>query len=76
MLYDIFIFFKILDFKKFLLLKIVDLITICRHRENYFRELNNFNCFDFLHLAQKFDLFVVSRSTDQAHVTEQRNSKL
>jgi hypothetical protein len=55
MLNDAFIFFRIHDFKKFFFLKIVDLITIRRWRENYFRKFNNFDCFDFLHLAQKFD---------------------
>jgi hypothetical protein len=55
MLNNVFVFFKIHDFEKFHFLKIVDLITIRRHCENYFREFNNFDCFDFLHLAQKFD---------------------
>jgi hypothetical protein len=54
MLNNVFVFFKIHDVKKFLFLKIVDLITIRQHRENYFKEFNNFNCFDFLHHAQKF----------------------
>jgi hypothetical protein len=36
-------------------LKIVDIITIRRRRENYFKEFNNFDCFDFLHFTQKFD---------------------
>jgi hypothetical protein len=55
MLRDIFILFKIHDFKKFLLLKIVDLITIRRRRENYFKKFSNLDCFRFLHLSQKFD---------------------
>jgi hypothetical protein len=55
MLRDIFILFKVHDFKKFLLLKIVDLITIRRRRENYFREFSNLDCSRLLHLSQKFD---------------------
>ncbi len=55
MLRDVFIFCWIHDFKKFFFLKIVDLITIRRRHENYFRKFNNFDCFRFLHLSQKFD---------------------
>jgi hypothetical protein len=53
MLRDIFILFKVHDFKKFLLLKIVDLTTIRRRRENYFRKLNSFDCSRLLYLSQK-----------------------
>ncbi len=55
MLRDAFILFKIHDFKEFLFLKIVDLITIRRRREDYFKKLNNFDCFRLLHFTQKFD---------------------
>ncbi len=55
MLHDVFIFFKIHDFKKFLFLKIIDFIMIRQHRENYFKKLSNLDCFRFLHFTQKFD---------------------
>ncbi len=50
-----FLYFSKFTILKFFFLKIVDFITICEHRENYFKEFNNFNCFDFLHFAQKFN---------------------
>ncbi len=50
---DVFVLFKIHDFEKFLLLKIVDLTAIRRCCENCFKEFSDFDCFDLLHLSQK-----------------------
>ncbi len=55
MLRDIFIFFKVRDFLKKFFLKIVDLFTIRRRRENYFRKFSSLDCSRLLHLSQKFD---------------------
>jgi hypothetical protein len=52
---NVFIFFKIYNFEELFFLNMIDIITIRRRRENYFKKFNNFDYFVFLHFTQKFD---------------------